>query len=96
MLLAAFGHLGTQQPAFQVCAAWIPKVCFEVCFAEGPGSRLPSRLGVGHFNLLVDAHASAHLQVFLTLSSPFSETTFPTHPLPDFLSRPGTKHVLCL
>ena len=48
------------------------------------------------FNPLVDAHGSAYLQIFLPLSPSSSGTVLLTYPPPDFLSHPGTKHVLCL
>lgn len=88
--LPAFQHLGMHHPAVLVCSA-----------LDSPGLRsawdkAPFLPRLGHFNSLVDAHGSAHLQLLMPLSSSFSGTALLTHPLPDFLSHPGIKHVLCL
>lgn len=88
--LPAFQHLGMHHPAVLVCSA-----------LDSPGLRsawdkAPFLPRVGHFNSLVDAHGSAHLRQLMPLSSSFSGTALLTYPLPDFLSHPGTKHVLYL
>lgn len=54
---------------------------------------------VWHFNPWLDVREVPVLPLFLSLSSSFPghHVAHPlTHPLPDFLSHPGTKHVLCL
>lgn len=67
---------------------------FQRC-TEELGSRFPSPAGVGRFNPWVDAVEVLIFRYFY----PFlflPGTTFLIHPLPEILSHPGTKRVLCL